>query len=201
MQEIWTRIEQWLKENAPRMLMHLYNGALDQDIQQIENVLGYTFPEDVKRSLMIHNGTSSNFIGRWGFLNIETILREQKIQLEVLNSFQDEYYDADSDEIQESVTWWWHSHWIPLLSDGAGNLICVEVSSTSGNQFGQLVYFDHESGSRWIAPSFRVWLSAFLHDLEHGKYVVGKWNNLHSEEVRLTEELFPGSVDWYEELH
>ena len=67
MREIWNKIENYLKENAPNVLESLQQGATDEEIKKAEDFIGITFPEDFKESYKIHNGQCENqylnFIG------------------------------------------------------------------------------------------------------------------------------------------
>ena len=56
MQLSWTRIENWLADNAPEILENLNPGATEEEIKRTEEFLGLSFPEDVKDSYRIHNG-------------------------------------------------------------------------------------------------------------------------------------------------
>jgi len=46
MQEIWDRIEAWLRTHAVDVMNELAEGASEEDIQHAENELGYHFPDD-----------------------------------------------------------------------------------------------------------------------------------------------------------
>ncbi|GHO78778.1 hypothetical protein KSD_65490 [Ktedonobacter sp. SOSP1-85] len=186
MQTIWNRIEGWLKIYAPEALDNLLPGVDDDDIQEIEVELGYQFPEDVRASLRIHNGTIDRFADIWGLLNVDDILRQQQVQLKVLRS------------LQEGVVWWWYPHLLPLASDGAGDLLCVDVAPELKERVGQIIQFDHETGSHWVAPSFQALLSAFVDHLESGKYALDAFGNLKSKEFLFDRpQLPPGSKSKY----
>lgn len=170
MQAIWDRIEAWLTIHAPEVMDNLLPGVDEDDIRDIETELGYTFPPDVHASLLIHNGTIDRFADIWGLLNIDDILRQYQIHLSVLHS------------LQEDIMWWWYPHWLPLAYDGAGDLLCVDVAPKPGEHLGQIIEFDHEVGSDWIAPSFQALLSNFADHLEAGKYTLDASGNLKSND-------------------
>ena len=157
-------------------------GADDDDIQEIEAELGYQFPEAVRASLRIHNGAVDCFAGIWQLLNVDDILRQYRVQLEVMHS------------LPKDVVWWWHPHWLPLVYDGCGDLLCVDAAPEADEPLGQIIQFDHETGSRWIAPSFQALLSNFADHLEAGKYVLNVSGNLESKEFLFEQpQLPPGS--------
>jgi cell wall assembly regulator SMI1 len=55
MQEIWLRIEAWLRTNDPEHLDILASGASDVQISELEALLSIQLPEDIKSSYLIHN--------------------------------------------------------------------------------------------------------------------------------------------------
>lgn len=173
MQEIWDRIEAWLKTNAPEALNNLREGASEEDLQQLETALGYHLPEDVRASLRLHNGEGS-FVDGWILLSLRAMLQEHRQQVEVLHWLQ---------ETDDKPDWWWRPHWIPLAGSGGGDLLCVNVAPESDQPMGQIIAFDHEAGSGLIAPSFSAFLSNVADRLEAGKYHIDEFGTLSSEGV------------------
>ncbi|MGA5097478.1 SMI1/KNR4 family protein [Streptomyces lavendulocolor] len=55
-QASWTRIDAWLRENAPRTFATLRPPAEDDEIVAAQEKLGVTFPPDLVASLLRHNG-------------------------------------------------------------------------------------------------------------------------------------------------
>lgn len=194
MQEIWERIEAWLKTHAPGAMNNLHEGATEEDTAQLEAKLGYQLPNDLRSSLFIHNGTVSCFADGWELLGTDGIWREQQIQLQVLHGLQEEAGETEGEE----RIWWWYPHWIPLASFGNGDLLCVEVDPTSGEQFGQIIEFWHEAYSMWVAPNFQAVLSAFANHLEAGEYALDEFGCLRSKTWSFdNDHLPPGSQPIY----
>jgi cell wall assembly regulator SMI1 len=176
MQAIWDRIEARLNIHAPEVLDTLLTGVDDDDIQEIEAELGYQLPEDVRASLRLHNGTIDGFADIWRLLTIDEIAGEQK-RLSLGYSMKRPY-------------------WIPLASDGCGDFLCVDVEQ--GEQLGQIIHFDHETVSSWVAPSFQVLLAMFADHLEMGKYALDETGRLHSQELLFSrDQLGPGMEPKY----
>lgn len=178
MQAIWDRIEAWLSIHAPEVLDSLLTGVDDDDIQEIEAELGYQFPEDVRASLRLHNGTIDVLADIWGLLNIDEIAEVQR-RLSPGNSMK-------------------RPQWIPLARDGCGDFLCVDVEPEPGEQAGQIIHYDHETVSSWVAPSFQALLSTFADHLEMGKYALDESGRLHSQELLFDrEQLGPGAKPKY----
>jgi cell wall assembly regulator SMI1 len=90
MEEIWTRIDAWLKVNAPKVFNTLQPGASDSQIQVAESILAVQFPEDVKASYRIHNGQQTIYdyglmVDAQEFLSLERIQDEWAIWKELLD--------------------------------------------------------------------------------------------------------------------
>ncbi|GHO54544.1 hypothetical protein KSB_30190 [Ktedonobacter robiniae] len=174
MQAIWGRIEAWLSNYAPELLENLLPGVDDDDIQEIEAELGYMFPEDIRASLRLHNGTIDNFADIWSLLNIDEIAEAQQ-RLSSENSLK-------------------RASWIPLVRDGCGDFLCVDMQSEADEPLGQIVHYDRETVSIWVASSFQALLSAFADHLEMGKYALDEIGRLHSQELLFDRpQLPPGS--------
>ena len=56
MQDIWDRIISWSTIHAPAILKSFQPGATEDEIREVEEKLGITFPADVRQSFRIFNG-------------------------------------------------------------------------------------------------------------------------------------------------
>lgn len=178
MQEVWTRIEGWLKAHAPQVLDTLQPGASDDRITELENLLSVQFPEDVRASYRIHNGQSTyryGLIDGREFLSLERIQDEWQVWKELLESgtFQtEEGHDQGSDPAPGICNVWWSAKWIPLTYDGAGNHDCLDLNPAEGGAMGQIITMWHDDASREIvAPSFRAWLQHYAEGLESEQFI------------------------------
>ena len=113
MQLIWTRIENWLADNAPEILENLNPGATEEEIKRTEEFLGISFPEDVKDSDRIHNGQKSYFDTpdrqQWDYclidyrhlLSLDRIKHEWSIWKELLDTggLGDNYMTLENGEV------------------------------------------------------------------------------------------------------
>ena len=115
MQIIWTRIENWLTDNAPEILENLNSGATEEEIKRTEEFLGVSFPEDVKDSYRIHNGQKSCFdtpdrqqwdyclIDYWHLLSLDRIKNDWGVWKELSDTgrLADIYTTLDNGEVCE----------------------------------------------------------------------------------------------------
>jgi cell wall assembly regulator SMI1 len=174
MEEIWTRIDAWLKVNAPKVFNTLQPGASDSQIQAAESILAIQFPEDVKASYRIHNGQQT--IYDYGlipeaqeFLSLERIQAEWAVWKELLNQGQLVGKGEPDPGIKSD---WWNLRWIPLTSDYCGNHYCLDLDPAERGNVGQIITMVHDDSYReLLAPSFRSWLENYAAKLESGEYV------------------------------
>jgi|GEM_PF-6412200 cell wall assembly regulator SMI1 len=86
-------------------------------------------------------GESFQDWGNWVPLTIEEIGSEWRATIGLVG---DEGISADRG-IQPK---WFHSKWLPIASDGGGNLLCVDCDPAEGGTVGQVIEFDHEQTCR-----------------------------------------------------
>jgi cell wall assembly regulator SMI1 len=177
MTELWQRIENWLRSNAPSIAQGLNPPASIAEIQSTEKLLGIQFPDDVRQSYLLHNGQSQEsppMLEGWEWLSLERIRDEWTVWNELLQGGDFEGLENESDG-QLIVTDWWHPKWIPLTYSGAGDHHCLDMNPGPQGKIGQIIEMWHDDGERpWIAASFREWISSFADELERGEYVLSE---------------------------
>ncbi|KAI1076308.1 cell wall assembly and cell proliferation coordinating protein [Whalleya microplaca] len=52
----WKRIDRWAEENYPELFDQLGEGCTENDLNELEHQLDCTLPQDVRDSLMVHDG-------------------------------------------------------------------------------------------------------------------------------------------------
>ncbi|WP_143120905.1 SMI1/KNR4 family protein [Streptosporangium canum] len=122
----WARIERWLKANAPASRRTLRGPARARTIAVAEAQMGLRFPNDLRASLLRHNGAAA-VDGTWpfgflpnGFLGV----REIRDTWRMLCGIDDELEDRG--EGSDPRTEWWDGRMIPFGSDGSGNHLVVD---------------------------------------------------------------------------
>lgn len=184
MQEIWVRIESWMRANAPKVFDVLQPGASDAQITELEDFLSIQFPEDIRSSYRIHNGQSTydyGLVNGREFLSLERIKDEWQVWKELLDSgtFQaEDGQDQGSGPAPGICNVWWSSKWIPLTYDGGGNHDCLDLNPAEGGTVGQIITMWHDDAEREIiAPSFREWLEQYAEGLESGQFIFSEEYN------------------------
>lgn len=172
MDELWTRLEDFLKQNAPEVYGSLAPGATEAEVADAEETCGVTFPPDVRQSYLRHDGQANegyNFIPGYFYLYA---LREM---------YAGEVEEGNNEVNPESVTdprvkrVWDDPAWISFAGDIGGNRIRLDFDPLPGGTVGQVLLEDHEEGGVHpvLAPSFTAWLGGIISDLESGRLV---WN-------------------------
>lgn len=144
--------------------------ASDEDIARVAEVIGAPLPDDVVASLKIHSGIDVQTVndamrageelpfGGW-------ILSCGEIAAEWGNW--KGLYDTDNDEWNDM---WWTPNLVPLVSDGAGNSLCVDLAT------GLLMIMDHELGpSEYEFTTWAEYLEAVAANAESGSEVAVYW--------------------------
>lgn len=191
MQTIWKRIEAWLESNAPELLPLLQPGANEEDIQRTEALLHVTFPEDIKESYRLHNGSGFFLTKGHALLSLDQMVETWDFTVPPYEEEQDlgepaddasEFWQEDEDEdwrIAIPLGTFLPEHGydrqlIPLLRWHDEGILCFDADprDTCGVMF---EYFA-QSGLTFYAWSWRELLSQYADDLEAGKYDIERGN-------------------------
>ncbi len=119
----WRRIERWLEVNAPASLRTLGKPARARTIAVAEAQMGLRFPDDLRASLLRHDGASA-VADTWpfGFLgNRNQGVREIRDTWRQLCEIEGEVRGDD-----DARTEWWDGRMIPFGADGSGNHLVID---------------------------------------------------------------------------
>ncbi|MGW4410517.1 SMI1/KNR4 family protein [Nonomuraea sp. NPDC004702] len=165
----WRRIETWLKANAPKSYRTLGGPGRARTIAVAEAQTGLSFPDDLRASLLRHNG-SAVIEGTWpfGFLdNVNMTIRQIRDHWRTLCQI-----DA-TDDSDDPRTEWWDGRMIPVGSDGGGNSLVIDSVRRDVGET------DHEDSMSFTPGGIRIrsyhaLLKATADALETGG-TVGHW--------------------------
>lgn len=151
MKAIWERIEVAI-ERLKASKLKLKGPASMKVIQATEKSLGVSFPEDVRESLLIHNGQPSSADGLFGSFSL---LPAAECAKEA-----NAWNDLDASGEFRTQPGKWKRGWIPLTSDGGGDNHCIDLQ-------GRIILVSHDMKERpVIANCFREWLTLACEDIE-----------------------------------
>lgn len=172
------------------MLSLLHTGVEQNDIDELEKVIGKKLPADFVESYLIHNGQEEGeerltLIQGQYLLPVKWIIKGWKTRKEIMEQILRETGDnqVTSDPEDGIKDDWWNPFWIPFTYDGSGNNICIDLDPAPGGTYGQVITWYHDSGYRELyADSFEDYLDFYIAGLERGKYVFIKDVGLNDKE-------------------
>lgn len=178
----WDRIERWLRTNAPRSYRTLGGPGKATTIAVAEAQMGLRFPDDLRASLLRHNGSvHAPGILAFGFLgNSNMSVREIRDTWRMLCDIDDE----DTPDAGDPRTDWWDGRMIPFGADGLGDHLVIDSVRRDVGET------DHE-GNMTFEPagvrirSFHALLKATADALEKG-VGIGYWQ----------PRALSGELDW-----
>jgi cell wall assembly regulator SMI1 len=179
----WRRIEAWLEAQQEGLSARLAPGAREEDLAAAERKLGVRLPEDVRETFLRHDGEHKHlglFVG-WMLMSLSEVLKEWAFER------WEERAPRGRGPVK-AVSW--SPRWIPLLANGAGDFVCVDLDPPEEGTPGQLITVHHDDPERIrMTRSLTSWLLRFADRLESGEYRYDKEQGIHSPEPVLLDDL------------
>ncbi len=170
MKQQWERLEAWLKANNPALLADLNPPAIDAEIRELEQKLGVTLPADFVACLKVHNGQrgrAGSLFSKGRYLSVDQILSEWTVWRDLLE--QGEFDERSSAPDRGVGEGWWRIGWIPFVSNGRGDHLCLDLDPALGGYVGQVIEVSHDFESRCVVSNgFSEWLGGEVKDKCHG---------------------------------
>ncbi|MEU8177914.1 SMI1/KNR4 family protein [Microbispora hainanensis] len=154
---VWRRIERWLARKAPATYKSLRPPARPLDIARSEAAMRLRFPDDLRASLLRHDGA-----GSWGFgpapfyelMSAKHIHSEWKMLCDI---------GPDG--------YWWDGHLIPFAYANDGGNLFVDTRTGKTGEFFNEDGLTLEGDVVW--PSYLALLKATTRSLETGRPIRG----------------------------
>ena len=160
----WKRIDGWLTKNAPSLMARMGNGANPEAIAKAEATLGVEFPDAMRASYAVHDGSGEVSLFPSGdYLSLDEMLGQYKTWKELVEEGGWEGEESEPEGPIQKVHY--HLKWIPLTHNGGGDHTLIDLAPAEGGKVGQLIDFSHESGPEGIAA---VGLAEYLNYLADG---------------------------------
>ncbi|MEV1175651.1 SMI1/KNR4 family protein [Nonomuraea sp. NPDC049784] len=159
----WRRIESWLKANAPRSYRTLGKPGKVADIAAAEAEMGLRFPDDLRASLLRHDG-SIYLKDTWafGFLG-NTSASVSEIRDTWRGLCEIDHEDVGDPGYSDPRTEWWDGRMLAVGADGMGDHLVIDsVKRDVGDT-------DHEGSNAWRDPDPFVLCPAEGHRRRHGE--------------------------------
>ncbi|MBH5317653.1 SMI1/KNR4 family protein [Paenibacillus sp. GSMTC-2017] len=148
--------------------LYLQPGATDEQLDQLENTLGVTLPEELKCFYRIHNGQDWK-IGSSAIINNLTLMPISQI-IDTWTFLQEEFDPGDDliPEIEETIKpVLWNPKWIPIAENGGGDNLCLDTDPTEFGTLGQVISYWHDCGDRSTrAKSLFAFIENYLNEVD-----------------------------------
>nr|WP_152992459.1 SMI1/KNR4 family protein [Nonomuraea pusilla] len=152
----WRRIERWLLRRAPRSHRTLRAPARPLDIARAEARMGLTFPDDLRASLLRHDGAGIGPGPLWLYAPAKEIAAEWSLMCGL-------YLDGT---ITPDVTWW-HGRLIPYAPSNDGGHLFLDTGTGRTGEYYNETGLTLEGDPVW--PSYLAQLSDLATSLETGR--------------------------------
>lgn len=126
METLWERLESWLRQFTPEILVTLHAGVTEDELRAAEEVLQLSLPETVRDFYRIHNGqatdrygfTAQKFLYGWETPNLKRIVQSWQSWKEVLERGAFQGIESIPDDGARND--WWNVRWIPITQNSTG---------------------------------------------------------------------------------
>lgn len=175
MQKLWSEIEIQLSKLNFKLLEenNLNSAATNDELKSLSDTMKLEIPKEFIDFYKIHNGQTDDAMAIFPegiLLSIESIISEWNIWRELLEVGEFDECEVCADEGIKNC--WWNIKWVPFISDGGGNNICLDLDPDTNGKYGQVITMWHDSQEREIlADSFREFLENYLNKLKEGTLV------------------------------
>lgn len=170
----WLRIERWLAQSAPEAKDCLAAGLTPEQLADLERELGAELPDQVRAWFSRCGGQAQHqsLLPRWELSRPDDVVSTWRMHASLKEDglFDDE---ADIQATGAVRAEWWNAGWIPVATDAAGNLLCIDLAPAAGGCVGQVIEWMHDWPERRVlAPSLCKFLAQIADDLDSGRAVV-----------------------------
>jgi predicted DNA-binding WGR domain protein/cell wall assembly regulator SMI1 len=158
--DLLIRLDKWLSANRADYYGKLLRGASAQALDAFEKKFQVQLPSEFRALYQWRNGQDPNCSAslqhNWMFSRLEDVA-DSKETLDGMIGF--DFEDPK----------WWRRGWIPFLSNGGGDHLCIDLTAEDGGAPGQLLTFRHDWAKRAVEyPNLLAWLTELIESMENG---------------------------------
>jgi cell wall assembly regulator SMI1 len=176
--KLWKSLEEVLSADCKESL---HKPAEAADLDRLAKAIGQQLTEDFKASYMIYNGQDQDGVGlfipdnefdsHYYLMSIDEILVEWNNWKGLVDG--GEFRNDESNPDDGVRADWWHPGWIPFMTNGSGDSICIDLAPADKGAIGQVFMMNHEAAER---PLLACTFAAFL------SLLIEKWQQLAEKE-------------------
>ncbi|MEV1000906.1 SMI1/KNR4 family protein [Nonomuraea sp. NPDC050202] len=156
---MWRRIERWLARKAPADHRDLKGPARPIDIARAEAAMGLRFPDDLRASLLRHDGAAFGPAPFYSLMSAEDARRDWKMLCDIL---------LDEAELAPD---WWDGHLIPFAAANDGGNLFIDTRTGRTGEYYNETGLDRRPEVVW--PSYLALLEDTARALETGRPIRG----------------------------
>lgn len=152
-----SRLDALLQQRRPAYHATLGPPATDAEIAALETEFQLTLPAELRQWFRWRNGQQGfeNFFENYCLQSVQSAAETMRVNRELL-------------EAGDFVLNWWRPGWVPLLENGGGDHVCLDLEGTFTGRPGQLVQHWHDWEPRTVLfPDLTAWLAAVVQVYEH----------------------------------
>jgi len=154
MNELIDQLDGYLARCRPDYYYQLQPGVRDQVLDAFQTQLRSELPPLFRLLYKWRNGQntncSANLIDNWMFSPLEEVISTKEML--------DGMIGTDFEEPD-----WWSRGWVPFLSNGGGDHLCLDLAAEFGGIPGQLISFWHDWANRSVKfANMETWLLAVV---------------------------------------
>ena len=158
--DLLVRMDKWLSVKRPDYYGKLLGGASQKDLDAFEKKFQLQLPPGFRELYQWRNGQDPNYSA-----SLQDNLMFSR--LEDLADSKDTLDGMIGSDFEDPK--WWRRGWVPFLSNGGGDHLCVDLQAEDGGAPGQLLTFYHDWEKRAVEyPSLHAWLAELVESMEKG---------------------------------
>jgi cell wall assembly regulator SMI1 len=169
-------LQRFLEENYPKVAASFNGPASEEEILELEQLIGHKLPDDVRQLYKIANGQKDLsvplFVGGYELLTLNRIAQTWQMLNDVYKKGPGWEQSVPQGVVKNR---WWHPKWIPFAYMVSGDHLCIDLDPAPGGQAGQVIEFIHDDTWRkHLGLSLNDFLGEFDQGLRKGKYALSK---------------------------
>lgn len=171
-----SNVKAWLNKKARRIINESLNkGATQHEVDQLQNLVSKTLPEDLVMLYKTHNGMNDNenmgnFFYGFDFLSLDRVADDFSSR-----QSEDEVIPLKNADAGIDKTTMLNPNWLALGFDHAHTFLRVDLAPTPEGTYGQVIFIDEEYQiGILVAESVDALIKNFSDDLDKGLYTLNE---------------------------
>ncbi|OOV98079.1 SMI1/KNR4 family protein [Pseudomonas sp. MF4836] len=167
-------IAHWVAQHAPDLPPMFRPGASEAEMAEAECQLGLPLPPMLRALYAIADGQTegaATLLDAFAWMPLSEVVDRAAFLNEFFpGGINEEDPDHEPMQVDAGIrpTWWW-PQWLPIMANGGGDYLCVDLDPAPGGQPGQvLAYFHDETYRSLVAPGVEGLIEHVARGLANG---------------------------------